>query len=227
MKNIFSNLNNIIIYGSIISGIGSAFYIYGVFDNRLSNAENKDYETVSLEPINEKISNLEVNILDRLSDQDKEINERIESIENEWADRDNNSTDELLNDIAGINLDIKNLGVKLNKQIDEIDNKINEEIKELQSNTFKEFGKTRDLIAELNKEIEILKKEIELIKILFEELETKNSNPLGQEVLKMNTINPSGIYQLLSIDVSFYNFILLVVLLVFIWNKKCNKCGCK
>ena len=179
MKNIFSNLNNIIIYGSIISGIGSAFYIYGVFDNWLSNAENKDYETVSLEPINEKISNLEVNILDRLSDQDKEINERIESIENEWADRDNNSTDELLNDIAGINLDIKNLGVKLNKQIDEIDNKINEEIKELQSNTFKEFGKTRDLIAELNKEIEILKKEIELIKILFEELETKNSNPLG------------------------------------------------
>lgn len=179
MKNIFNNLNNIIIYGSIISGIGSAFYIYGVFDNRLSNAENIQIETVSLDPVNEKISNLEVNILDRLTAQDKEINNRIESIESEWADRDNNSTDELLNDIAGINLDLKNLSVKLNTQIDDVNNKINEEIKELQSDTFKEFGKTRDLIANLNKEIEILKKEIELIKILFEELETKNSNPLG------------------------------------------------
>lgn len=179
MKNIFNNLNNIIIYGSIISGIGSAFYIYGVFDNRLSNAENIQIETVSLDPVNEKISNLEVNILDRLTAQDKEINNRIESIESEWADRDNNSTDELLNDIAGINLDLKNLSVKLNTQIDDVNNKINEEIKELQSDTFKEFGKTRDLIADFNKEIEILKKEIELIKILFEELETKNSNPLG------------------------------------------------
>jgi len=179
MKNIFNNLNNIIIYGSIISGIGSAFYIYGVFDNRLSNAENIQIETVSLDPVNDKISNLEVNMLDRLTAQDKEINNRIESIESEWADRDNNSTDELLNDIAGLNTDIKNLTIKLNTQIDEVDNKINEEIKELQSNTFKEFGKTRDLIADLNKEIEILKKEIELIKILFEELETKNSNPLG------------------------------------------------
>ena len=179
MKNIFNNLNNIIIYGSIISGIGSAFYIYGVFDNRLSNAENIQIETVSLDPVNEKISDLEVNILDRLTAQDKEINNRIESIENEWADRDNNSTDELLNDIAGLNNDIKNLSVKLNTQIDDVDNKINEEIKELQSDTFREFGKTRDLIADLNKEIEILKKEIELIKILFEELETKNSNPLG------------------------------------------------
>ena len=179
MKNIFNNLNNIIIYGSIISGIGSAFYIYGVFDNRLSNAENIQFETVSLDPVNEKISDLEVNILDRLTAQDKEINNRIKSIENEWADRDNNSTDELLNDIAGLNNDIKNLSVKLNTQIDDVDNKINEEIKELQSDTFKEFGKTRDLIANLNKEIEILKKEIELIKILFEELETKNSNPLG------------------------------------------------
>ena len=179
MKNIFNNLNNIIIYGSIISGIGSAFYIYGVFDNRLSNAENIQFETVSLDPVNEKIADLEVNILDRLTNQDKEINNRIESIENEWADRDNNSTDELLNDIAGINSDLKNLSVKLNTQIDDVDNKINQEIKVLQSDTFKEFGKTRDLLADLNKEIEILKKEIELIKILFEELETKNSNPLG------------------------------------------------
>ena len=179
MKNIFNNLNNIIIYGSIISGIGSAFYIYGVFDNRLSNAENIQFETVSLDPVNEKISDLEVNILDRLTAQDKEINERIESIENEWADRDNNSTDKLLDNIVGIENDLKNINIKLNTKIDDIDNKINKEIKVLQSDTFKEFGKTRDLIADLNKEIEILKKEIELIKILFEELETKNSNPLG------------------------------------------------
>ena len=179
MKNIFNNLNNIIIYGSIISGIGSAFYIYGVFDNRLSNAENIQFETVSLDPVNEKISNLEVNILDRLSNQDKEINERIQTIENEWADRDNNSTDELLDDIAGLNSDLNNLRTKLSTKIDEVNNKINKEIKVLQSDTFKEFGKTRDLIADLEKEIEILKKEIELIKILFKELETKSSNPLG------------------------------------------------
>ena len=178
MKNIFNNLNNIIIYGSIISGIGSAFYIYGVFDNRLSNAENIQIETVSLDPVNEKIADLEVNILDRLTNQDKEINNRIESIENEWADRDNNSTDELLNDIAGINSDLKNLSVKLNTQIDDVDNKINQEIKVLQSDTFKEFGKTRDLIGELSKLITILQKENELQTIMIEELKASN-NPLG------------------------------------------------
>ena len=71
------------------------------------------------------------------------------------------------------------LSVKLNTQIDDVDNKINQEIKVLQSDTFKEFGKTRDLINDLSKKIAIAEKQSELNKILIDEVKAEASNPLG------------------------------------------------
>jgi len=114
--------------------------------------------------VNEKISNLEVEILDRMS-----------ALEDEWMARDNDTNDDILNDIAGINSDIK----ELQKEIKIADQQLQSNISDLRGDTFKEFGKLRDLINELSKLVSIVQKENELQNILIDEIKTQNSNPLG------------------------------------------------
>ena len=151
----------------VVLTIGGGFYTWGQFNTRLDTIENKEFvvnETVDLAPINEKISNLEVEILDRMS-----------ALEDEWMARDNDTNDDILNDIAGINLDIK----ELQKEIKIADQQLQSNISDLRGDTFKEFGKLRDLINELSKLISIVQKENELQNILIDEIKTQNSNPLG------------------------------------------------
>ncbi len=151
----------------VVLTIGGGFYTWGQFNTRLDTIENKEFvvnETVDLTPINEKISNLEVEILDRMS-----------ALEDEWMARDNDSTDDILNDIAGINSDIK----ELQKEIKIADQQLQSNISDLRGDTFKEFGKLRDLINELSKLITIVQKENELQNLLIDEIKTENSNPLG------------------------------------------------
>ncbi len=151
----------------VILTIGGGFYTWGQFNTRLDTIENKEFvvnETVDLAPVNEKISNLEVEILDRMS-----------ALEDEWMARDNDTNDDILNDIAGINLDIK----ELQKEIKIADQQLQSNISDLRGDTFKEFGKLRDLINELSKLVSIVQKENELQNILIDEIKTQNSNPLG------------------------------------------------
>ena len=151
----------------VIGAIGGGFYAWGEFNTRLDGIENKEFvvnETVDLAPVNEKIYDLEVEILDRMS-----------VLEDEWMDRDNDSTDDILNDIAGINSNIK----ELQKEIKIADQQLQSKISDLRGDTFKEFGKLRDLINELSKLITIVQKENELQNILIDEIKTQNSNPLG------------------------------------------------
>ena len=151
----------------VVLTIGGGFYTWGQFNTRLDTIENKEFvvnETVDLAPVNEKISNLEVEILDRMS-----------ALEDEWMARDNDTNDDILNDIAGINLDIK----ELQKEIKIADQQLQSNISDLRGDTFKEFGKLRDLINELSKLVSIVQKENELQNILIDEIKTQNSNPLG------------------------------------------------
>ena len=151
----------------VICTIGGGFYAWGEFNTRLSNIENKEFvvnETVDLAPINEKVSDLEVNILDRMS-----------ALEDEWMARDNDSNDDILNDIAGVKSEIKSLIEKINNA----DQQLQLNIVELSDKTFKEFGKMRDLINELSKKIAIAEKQSELNKILIDEIKAEASNPLG------------------------------------------------
>lgn len=151
----------------VIGAIGGGFYAWGEFNTRLNAIESKEFvvnETVDLAPINEKISDLEVEILDRMS-----------ALEDEWMARDNDSNDDILNDIAGINSDIKDL----KNEIVNADRQLQSNISDLRGDTFKEFGKLRDLINELSKLVSIVQKENELQNILIDEIKTQNSNPLG------------------------------------------------
>jgi len=121
-------------------------------------------ETVDLAPINEKISNLEVEILDRMS-----------ALEDEWMARDNDTNDVILDDIAGLKADME----KLFDKASNANQKLQLNIVELSDKTFKEFGKIRDFISELNKKIAIAEKQSELNKILIDEIKAESSNPLG------------------------------------------------
>tara|TARA_Y100001973_G_C5204846_1_gene340674 strand:- start:2921 stop:3415 length:495 start_codon:yes stop_codon:yes gene_type:complete len=150
----------------VVLTIGGGFYTWGQFNTRLDTIENKEFvvnETVDLAPVNEKISTLEVEILDRMSD-----------LEDEWMNRDNNNTDVILNDIAGINSDIKNLI----KDMNDADQQLQLNIVNTSDKTFKEFGKIRDMINDMNKLIAIVQKENELQTILIDEIKAENSNPL-------------------------------------------------
>ena len=151
----------------VIGAIGGGFYAWGEFNTRLDGIENKEFvvnETVDLAPVNEKISDLEVEILDRMS-----------ALEDEWMARDNDTNDDILNDIAGVQLEIKSLIDKIGNA----DRQLQLNIVELSDKTFKEFGKMRDLINELNKKIAIAEKQSELNKILIDEVKAEASNPLG------------------------------------------------
>ena len=151
----------------VIGAIGGGFYAWGEFNTRLDAIENKEFvviETVDLTPVNEKIADLEVEILDRMS-----------ALEDEWMARDNDSMDDILNDIAGLKSDMEDLFDKASKA----DNQLQLNIVELSDKTFKEFGKIRDLINELTRKVAIAEKQSELNKILIDEIKAEASNPLG------------------------------------------------
>jgi len=151
----------------VIGGITAGGIAWGEFNTRLDGIENKEFvvnETVDLAPVNEKIADLEVEILDRMS-----------ALEDEWMARDNDSNDDILNDIAGVISDIKQLRAEAISE----DQELQLNIVELSNKTFKEFGKVRDLINELNKLVAIAEKQSELNKILIDEIKAEASNPLG------------------------------------------------
>ena len=140
----------------VVCTIGGGFYAWGEFNTRLAAMENKEFiinETVDLSGITEKVTDLEVNILDRMS-----------ALEDEWMIRDNDSTDGIVEDI-----------IKAKQLSAAGDEKLSKEIKEI----FKEFGKIRDLINDLGKKLLISQKQSELNKILIDEIKAEASSPLG------------------------------------------------
>ena len=151
----------------VIGAIGGGFYAWGEFNTRLDGIENKEFvvnETVDLAPVNEKIADLEVEILDRMS-----------ALEDEWMARDNDSNDDILNDIASLKSDVENFFDKATAA----DNQLQLNIVELSDKTFKEFGKIRDLINQLETKVAVTDKQTQLNGILIEEIQEQSKNPLS------------------------------------------------
>jgi hypothetical protein len=137
----------------VVSAIGGGFYAWGEFNNRISVLEKKKFvvnETVDLDPVNERISKLEVDVLDRISD----VEEKIKPTD----------LTGVLQSIANVREEMASLDIP-----DEVDlSSVNKSIKELE-------GK----VAELKQEVAIVSKENELQDILIEEIKKSTSNPLG------------------------------------------------
>ena len=137
----------------VVCAIGGGFYAWGEFNTRLDVLEKKKFvinKTVDLDPINEKISSLEVDILDRISD----VEEKIKPTD----------LTGVLQSIADVREEMAALDIP-----DEVDlSPVNKSIKELE-----------EKIAELKQEVAIVSKENELQDILIEEIKTKANNPLA------------------------------------------------
>jgi len=141
----------------VIGAIGGGFYTWGQFNTRLDTIEKKKFvvnETVDLSGIEEKISILEVNLIDRIKAGDTAVEAKIKPQDLTGMI---SSIQEVREKVAGLKIPAAtNLG-PLNKSIKELEAKI----------------------ADLKQAVAIVQKENELQDILMEEMKAANSNPLG------------------------------------------------
>ena len=145
----------------VVSAIGGGFYAWGEFSNRISVLENKDFvvnETVNLDPVNERISKLEVDILDRIKAGDKEVEAKIKP----------QDLSGLLKSIQEVREQVAGLKIPNVKPIED-------SIKELEEYAWE----LEEDIEELSKDVAVVKKENELQDVLIEEVKKSTSNPLG------------------------------------------------
>ena len=145
----------------VVCAIGGGFYAWGEFNTRLDVLENKDFvvnETVNLDPVNKRISELEVDLIDRIKQGDKEVEEKIKP----------QDLSGLLSSIQEVREQLAGLKIPNVKPIEAA-------LKELE-----EYGwELEEDIEELSKDVAIVKKENELQDIQIEEIKTKANNPLA------------------------------------------------
>ena len=141
----------------VVSAIGGGFYAWGEFNNRISVLEKKKFvvnETVDLDPVNEKISQLEVDLIDRIKAGDREVEAKIKPQDLSGILK---SVQEVREQVAGLKIPpATDLGP------------LNASIKELETR-----------IAELKQAVAIVQKENQLQDILIEEIKEKANNPLA------------------------------------------------
>ena len=138
MNNMITKLSSVAALLGVIGAIGAGFVQYGKLTAKIEELDEREAvinQTVDLEPLQEKISVLEVQLIDRI----KKVDDKI-----------------IVVDLSGIKEDIIELkGRSVN-------------LKPLE-----------DAIAELKKEVAIVKKENQLQDILIEEIKEKGNNPLA------------------------------------------------
>ena len=141
----------------VIGAIGGGFYTWGQFNTRLDTIEKKKFvvnQTVDLDPINEKISILEVELIDRIKDGDTAVEAKIKQQDLTGILK---SVQEVREQVAGLKIPpATDLGP------------LNASIKELETR-----------IAELKQAVAIVQKENQLQDILIEEIKEKANNPLA------------------------------------------------
>ena len=146
----------------VIGAIGGGFYTWGQFNTRLDTIEKKKFvvnQTVDLAPIEDKISTLKVELIDRIEKGDTAVEAKIKGV-----------------DLTGV---FKEIG-KVREQIAMLPEPANlqpilEKLKMLE-----EYGwELEEDIEELSKDVAVVKKENELQNILIEEIKESSSNPLG------------------------------------------------
>ena len=146
----------------VIGAIGGGFYTWGQFNTRLDVIENKKFvvnQTVDLDPINEKISILEVELIDRIEAGDTAVEAKIKP----------QDLTDILKSIQEVREKVAGLPKPANLK------PILEKLKMLE-----EYGwELEEDIEELSKQTAIISKENELQDILIEEIKESSNNPLA------------------------------------------------
>ncbi len=146
----------------VIGAIGGGFYTWGQFNTRLDTIEKKKFvvnQTVDLNPINDKISVLEVELIDRIEAGDTAVEAKIKP----------QDLTGLLKSIQEVREKVAGLPKPANLK------PILEKLKMLE-----EYGwELEEDIEELSKQTAIISKENELQDILIEEIKEASNNPLA------------------------------------------------
>ena len=157
MNNMVTKLSSIAALLGVIGAIGAGFVQYGKLTAKIIELDKRKSvinQTVDLSPIEEKISNLEVELIDRIKEGDNKVEEKIKPQDLSGL---LSSIQEVREKVAGLNIPKATNLKPLNKAIKELENKI----------------------AELSQQTAIVSKENELQDILIEEIKTKANNPLA------------------------------------------------
>ena len=146
----------------VIGAIGGGFYTWGQFNTRLDIIEKKKFvvnQTVDLDPLHDKISILEVELIDRIEAGDTAVEAKIKP-----------------QDLTGILKSIQEVREKVAGLPKPANLKpILEKLKMLE-----EYGwELEEDIEELSKQTAIISKENELQDILIEEIKEASNNPLA------------------------------------------------
>ena len=146
----------------VIGAIGGGFYTWGQFNTRLDTIEKKKFvvnQTVDLDPLHEKISTLEVELIDRIEAGDTAVEAKIKP----------QDLTGLLKSIQDVREKVAGLPKPANLK------PILEKLKMLE-----EYGwELEEDIEELSKQTAIISKENELQDILIEEIKEASNNPLA------------------------------------------------
>ena len=151
-----SLINKLTTYASligVIGAIGGGFYAWGEFNTRLIAIENKDFiinETVDLTPTSDRISALEVDLIDRITT----LKEQVESGQ------------EI--DLTEISETIVELNRSLTLKIDASNEDIKADLKAM-----------KETLTKVDKEVSIALKENELQDEKIESNRLKATNPLA------------------------------------------------
>ena len=144
----------------VIGAIGGGFYTWGQFNTRLDTIEKKKFvvnQTVDLDPLHEKISILEVELIDRISN----VEDKIKPT-----------------DLSGVKKDIS----RIREEIASLDIPKTTDLGPLNASIKGIRGRIKELetrIAELKQAVAIVQKENQLQDILIEEIKEKANNPLA------------------------------------------------
>ena len=154
MNNMVTKLSSVAALLGVIGAIGAGFVQYGKLTAKIVELDNRKAvinKTVDLTPIEERISLLEVDLIDRINKiKPQDLSGLLSSIQ------------EVREKVAGLPkpANLKPLLSSL-KELEEYAWELEEDIEEL------------------SKQTAIVSKENELQDILMEEIKAKNSNPLG------------------------------------------------
>ena len=157
MNSLVTKLSSIAALLGVLGAIGAGFVQYGKLTAKITELDKRKAvinQSVDLDPLHEKISALEVDLIDRIKAGDKEVEAKIKPQDLSGLLK---SIQEVREQVAGLNIPKETDLKPLNKAIKELENKI----------------------SKLDTDVKIVQKENQLQDVLIEEIKTKANNPLA------------------------------------------------
>ena len=160
MNNLVTKLSSIAALLGVLGAIGAGFVQYGKLTAKIDELDKRKAvinQSVNLDPLHEKISSLEVELIDRIST----VEEKIQPQDMTW--------------VLEAHIDIRENIAKIREEIAALDIPKPTNLKPL-NNDLKEL---EDKISELDTDVKIVQKENQLQDVLIEEIKAAANNPLA------------------------------------------------